>query len=418
MARRPRGTGNLYARRDKSGRETWYGRYYVGGRLRKKRLGLKRTPSTRDGLTEVQAARELRRFMDEDRWTPPEHRIGLEEAGRRYLRRLELLGRKATTRAGYDSYLRIQLVPFFGDKALDAVTPSDVQAFMSKALRDGRSPKSVHNFVTFLHAIFAFGEREGWTTHNPVRLVEKPSMTATDPDIRFLTREELERLVAKVPAGEFGNTDRVLYLAAAMTGARQGELRALRWRDIDWSAMRVRIRRNYVLGEYGTPKSKRSSRSVPLGERLGGALERHFQRSEWQEDDDLVFPNPATGEPLDPSALLRRYKAALEAAKVRKVRFHDLRHTFGTLMAAAGVPIRTLQEWMGHANIQTTMIYADYAPSEHEAEWVRLAFTVPTTVGTRGHNGGHNLNEPQRTSANHEGALESQTDSQQRSVNR
>ena len=70
----------------------------------------------------------------------------------------------------------------------------------------------------------------------------------------------------------------------------------------------------------------------------------------------FVFPNPLTGEPLDPSALLRRYKAALKAAGLRDVRFHDLRHTFGTLMAAAGVPMRTLQEWMGHANIQTTML--------------------------------------------------------------
>jgi integrase len=88
-----------------------------------------------------------------------------------------------------------------------------------------------------------------------------------------------------------------------------------------------------------------------------------------------------TGEPLDPSALLRRFKKALKVAKVRELRFQDLRHTFGTHMAAAGVPMRTLQEWMGHANIQTTLIYADYSPSEHEAEFVRRAFA-------RGHNGG------------------------------
>jgi integrase len=106
-----------------------------------------------------------------------------------------------------------------------------------------------------------------------------------------------------------------------------------------------------------------------------------------------VFPNPVTGDPLDPSALLRRFKAALEAAELREVRFHDLRHSFGTCMAAAGVPIRTLQEWMGHSNIQTTLIYADYQPSEHEAEFVRRAFA-------RGHNGGHEVSEPHSTSTN------------------
>jgi site-specific recombinase XerD len=59
---------------------------------------------------------------------------------------------------------------------------------------------------------------------------------------------------------------------------------------------------------------------------------------------------------------------------VRPVRFHDLRHTFGTRMAAAGVPMRTLQEWMGHRDFKTTLIYADYAPSEREADLVEAAF--------------------------------------------
>ena len=68
------------------------------------------------------------------------------------------------------------------------------------------------------------------------------------------------------------------------------------------------------------------------------------------------------------------FKDALRAAGVREVRFHDLRHTFGTRMAGVGVPMRTLQEWMGHADFKTTLIYADYAPSEREREWVEEAF--------------------------------------------
>ena len=72
---------------------------------------------------------------------------------------------------------------------------------------------------------------------------------------------------------------------------------------------------------------------------------------------------------------MRRYRRALKAAKLEPThRFHDLRHTFGTAMAAAGVPMRTLQEWMGHRDFATTLVYADYAPSEHEAEWVERAF--------------------------------------------
>jgi integrase len=134
------------------------------------------------------------------------------------------------------------------------------------------------------------------------------------------------------------------------------------------------VRRNYVRGEYGTPKSKRSSRSVPLADLLGGELDRLFQAAAYDADSDLVFAHPHTGKPIDRSKLLKRYKAALRRAGVRDVRFHDLRHTFGTRMAAAGVPMRTLQEWMGHRDFATTLIYADYAPSAHEADLVDAAF--------------------------------------------
>jgi integrase len=99
-----------------------------------------------------------------------------------------------------------------------------------------------------------------------------------------------------------------------------------------------------------------------MPDRLAGELDRHHKRSSYRTDDDLVFANPETGHPLDASALRRRFTAALVAAKVRRVRFHDLRHTYGTRMAAVGTPIRTLMQWMGHASMQTTLIYADYAP--------------------------------------------------------
>jgi integrase len=78
---------------------------------------------------------------------------------------------------------------------------------------------------------------------------------------------------------------------------------------------------------------------------------------------------------MNKAAILRRYRLALRAAWLDEVhRFHDLRHTFGTSMAGAGVPMRTLQEWMGHRDIATTQRYADYAPSAHEAAFVEAAF--------------------------------------------
>ena len=136
------------------------------------------------------------------------------------------------------------------------------------------------------------------------------------------------------------------------------------------------MRSNYVLGEFGTPKSKRSTRSVPMADEVAGELERYFQVSGEPADDALVLPDPHTGEPLDKAAVLRRMRKALGAAGLDTAhRFHDLRHTFGTAMAAAGVPMRTLQEWMGHRDIDTTQRYADYAPRTRDAELVAAAFS-------------------------------------------
>jgi integrase len=103
-----------------------------------------------------------------------------------------------------------------------------------------------------------------------------------------------------------------------------------------------------------------------------------------------------TGGPLDKAAILRRYRKALKAAKLEeRHRFHDLRHTFGTAMAGAGVPMRTLQEWMGHRDLQTTQRYADYAPSAHEAAYIAAAFGP-----SRGTNRGTNLSESTVTQEN------------------
>jgi integrase len=245
--------------------------------------------------------------------------------------------------------------------------------------RQGSSPKTVRNALGILHRIFEYARRQEWVLANPVTLVDKPRIDEVDPDIRFLETEEVEALLRGVPEDDLGQVERPMYMAAAMTGMRQGELLALRWRDVDWQARRVRIRRNFVRGEFGTPKSKRSSRSVPLADRLAGELDRLHRETNWPADDDLVFAHPHTGKPIDRSKLLKRFKAALKAAGVPEVRFHDLRHTFGTQLAAHGVPMRALQEMMGHRDFKTTLIYADYAPSEREAEWVEQAFSSAAT---------------------------------------
>jgi integrase len=384
--RRSYGTGSLYARADSAGRESWYGQWRANGRRLKRCIGPKRVAGGRGGFTRAQAEAELRRLMSETpAKKPTSERLTLAEVAPRYVRQLEAKGRKRSTIVAAQSCLDVWLLPALGDRALDAIKPEHVEDLMSRMEagdRPGRpgskpcGPKTIRNYVGTLSAIyhFAMHSRRRWATANPCDDVDLPEIEGTE-DIRFLDPVEVQALAAAAAAGDYEAVDRAFYVTAAMTGLRHGELIALRWRDVDWKAMRIRVRQNYVLGEYGTPKSKRSTRSVPMAPEVGGELDRLSKASRRQADDDLVFADPHTGGPLSKAADNRRFRKALKAAKLDEThRIHDLRHTFGTRCAAAGVPMRTLQEWMGHRDIATTQRYADYAPSTREAELIAAAF--------------------------------------------
>ncbi len=343
-----------------------------------------------------------------------------------------------TTLANYESEIRIHFTPHFGKKPVDEITADDVEDFidgcldaedrLDRGLAD-LSVKTVRNLYVHLNGIFEFAISKGWCQTNPCRAVDKPaSPEDDDTEIRFLDQSELDALldaattpvcrhtpatlaraaqartlrdIEKLEWQEVGErlgcsaataiylyratpeavleddlarVDRALYLTAAMTGLRQGELLGLRWRDVDWAAQKIRVVRPYVRGKFRTPKSRTSSRAVPMADRVGRELELLFQSSAYQAEDALVFGHPHTGHPLERSQVSKRFKRALKRAGVRDVRFHDLRHTFGTRCAAAGVPLRTLQAWMGHADIKTTMVYTHYAPGANEAELVNGVF--------------------------------------------
>jgi integrase len=152
--------------------------------------------------------------------------------------------------------------------------------------------------------------------------------------------------------------DAAVFLTAAFTGLRQGELVALRWRDVDFAGQHIRVTASYTNGVLSTPKSGKV-RSVPMAPAVAEALAR-LTRERPTHPDGLVFAGTG-GAYLDASALLKRYKHALAAAGLRPLRFHDLRHTFGTRMIATADIVR-VQEWMGHADVETTRKYLHFAP--------------------------------------------------------
>jgi integrase len=113
-----------------------------------------------------------------------------------------------------------------------------------------------------------------------------------------------------------------------------------------------------------------------MTDRLAAELKRWRLRTVFSHDHELVFAHPELGVPLDRTKVTRGFQAACEAAGVRKI-FRDLRHTFATTLAAAGVPLGTIQEYLGHAALKTTQIYAHYAPSTREVQAINEAFGIP-----------------------------------------
>jgi integrase len=409
MGKRSYGTGQLY---EKHG--AYYGRWRtLDGRKLNRRIGPVRAAGSRDGLTRSQAERVFRRIQQAEELRPPVVGDGLvtvSEATDSLLKRLTLEGARKSYLLGCRSMQRVHIDPRIGARPLAEVTTADIEAVASAMLASGLKQKSVHNVLVLLHGVFEHAMKRRWTQHNPVRRAARPTRRRagdTNPDLQFLTMTELDAVLRAIPdevvlrtpaasrrgrAGPapppppdvLGPVLRVLVLTAAVSGLRRSELLGLRWRDIDWEAQRIRVRNAYVLGEHSSAgKSDLSTRrSVPMAERLAREVDRWSQRTAFGAEDDLVFAHPQNGNALDGSKVSKRFKSACRGAGVRQVRFHDLRHTFATRLAASGQPLRTIQEFLGHADAKTTQIYAHYAPSEQELAMVNAAFAAEERTGS------------------------------------
>jgi integrase len=156
-----------------------------------------------------------------------------------------------------------------------------------------------------------------------------------------------------------------------------GELLALRWGEVDFAAETIRVVRSFTLGGESSPKSGRG-RSVPMVKDVATALARVGRRERFTADGELVFAGVVGGH-LDSNEVRRVYHKALQHAGLRRLRFHDLRHTFGTRAVEKAESILELKEWMGHANVQTTMRYLHYKSKADAARRLSEAFAQEPT---------------------------------------
>jgi integrase len=250
----------------------WFG---PDGRRVRRRVGSVRTESRADGLTKAQAERALRQMRELDRPSPtPSESVTMERAGNDFCQRLELKGRRKSHRLTVASDLRNHIAPFFAGKTLDRIRPEDIERYV-RAKRKTLAVNTIRNHVNTMHSIFDLGLRKGWCRVNPVKRADRPTLKKTETRIQFLDQAELEQLLASsYPDDAFGRIEPMLYLTAAMTGLRQGELLGLRWRDVDLEARKVRVVSPFVRGEFGDPKSAGSGRSTPDGRACGGRARR------------------------------------------------------------------------------------------------------------------------------------------------
>jgi integrase len=388
-ARRSYGTGSLKPHVNGDGSESWYGRWYVEdlatGKPKQVRrvVGPKRRAGSTDGLTKRQAEKRMAELMAQ---TAP---VDSADAARTLTWAAETMFSAMhaaepqtvdTYRRDFENHLREKL----GSKPLAKIVREDYEAIVAAMVAGygrkpkGYSPKTIQNVLRLASRIHNYGRGRSpqWCATNPAEGVELPKVEQGE-DVAHLTQGEVSKLLAAIDpdASAWALVDYALWLTATMAGLRQGELIALRRRDLKWLESKIGVRKNQTRkhGER-TPKSRASRRDVPLPDALAVVLDRLLKASKFQADDALVFGNPETGEPISPKAMDERLKAAAKAAGIRAISFHGLRHTFGTQCARAGVPMRTLQQWMGHARISTTEIYAAFAEDQAEVAMVENAF--------------------------------------------
>ena len=366
-------TGHVF-RVERARGPAWYAKFRLpDGRQVQKRLGpawSERGRPPAGYFTKRLATEWLASTLDQARHgtLPGMVRTGttFAEASEEYLRYIEQdRRRKPSTLRGYRSAISAHLLPAFGAMQLEELTTEKIEAWIATV---GNSPRTRNKLLILVHGILRRAQKLYGLQGNAAAGVEKfPHQRSGE--IEVFSPEEVWALVRAAASDQDG----VIYLTAAFTGLRTGELLALRWRDVDFAGSTIRVRASYYLGTLTTPKSGKV-RAVPMAPDVAAALARLGQRGVAVGDDDLVFLGEA-GSYVDGSALRRRYKDALTAAGLRPLRFHDLRHTFGTRMIAKA-DIRRVQEWMGHADIQTTMRYLHYAPRSEDAALVAEAFGV------------------------------------------
>lgn len=291
---------------------------------------------------------ELRETLlnSSDEPPPPSESVPtFAEFAARFMATYAAANNKASEVEAKSSILRVHLLQAFGTCTLDRIGVAEVEEYKASKLEANMARKSINNQLTVLRKILATAVE--WRVITSVPQIKWLRTAA--PEFDFLTFEEASRLISAA-APDW----RAAITIAIRTGLRQGELRALRWSDVDLDAGRIVVRRAVWRDIISTPKNGRA-REIPLSKQAVAALREHPRRG------DVVFSAP-DGSMLSKGAMRWPLWNACKGAGLRRIGWHVARHTFASHLVMRGAPLKAVQELMGHSTIEMTMRYAHLSP--------------------------------------------------------
>jgi integrase len=285
-----------------------------------------------------------------------------------------------------------------GDQPAAEITTRQINDLLAAVAKTGVSPRTVNKHRQLISAIYGYASQEATYAlpRNPARAADRRAEPEA-AQLDYYSTHEVEALADSLAAGRHRDPDapavsnaeadaRVaedrqdaeLVRVAAYAGLRRGELVALRWRDIDFGGRKLTVARAISADQDMNSTKSRKAREVPLPDQAAHALQRLKQRGDFTNPDDHVFTS-RLGRRLDASALRRRVQRAQTAAHLRPLRFHDLRHSYGSLLIAGGIDLASVKAAMGHARLATTERYLHARPATELADkFTRALQDTPT----------------------------------------
>lgn len=286
---------------------------------------------------------------------------------------------RATTQACYEGRIYTHIIPEIGKIPLCKLTQNDLQQFYARLKKSGRkrlvekygerlSDRMVRSCHTTCRTALEKAVAEGLITNNPATGCRLPPKKSRE--MQVLTQAEILRFLTQ--AKEEGYYE--MFLLELSTGMRRGEIIGLKWRDLNMQTGELHISRQVVktgnTSSVSTPKTKSSIRTILLPPdmmEILAELKKHTH-GEW------MFPSPVNeGQPRNPSSVYHRFQLILERSHCKRVRFHDLRHTFATMALENGMDIKTLSAMIGHISSETTLnIYSHITDTMQQQAAVKI----------------------------------------------